>query len=145
MRNGASCSSAPARGRTNATGGSGFTLLNDPTNGDLLGTAITNICPGANKLVADTWAGRDFGAVNAGYTNNAALGRLVLDVLGPNSLITFKGAGTSNAIYVDSLEFRDYLTNGINNNFDCTAELAINTNLVIYFAQATVNGISVAK
>ena len=73
------------------------------------------------------------------------MGRLVLDVLGPNSLITFNGTGSSNAIYVDSIEFRDYLTNGINQNYDFTSELAINTNLVIYFAQAYVNGVSIAE
>jgi len=133
-------------GRTNAFGGSGFALLNNPTNGDLLGTTITNICPLSNKLVANTWCGRDFGAVNSGYTNNAALGRLILDVVGNNSLITFTGAtGTSNALYVDSLEFRDTLTNGIYASYNFTNWLALNTNITIYFAQAFVDGVSIAE
>lgn len=132
-------------GRTNGTGGLGFALLNNPTNGDLLGTTITNICPASNKLDANTWAGRDFGAVNAGFTNNAALGHLVLNVAGANSLITFNGTGASNALYVDALEFQGALTNGITSSYNFTNWLALNTNITIYFAQAYVNGISVAE
>ena len=70
-------------GRTNATGGSGFTLLDNPTNGDLLGTAITNICPGANKSVVDTWAGQDFGAVNTGLYQQCRLGPPGIGCSGP--------------------------------------------------------------
>jgi hypothetical protein len=133
-------------GRTNATGGGGFALLNNPGKGDLLGTTISNICPVQNKLVANKWSGRDFGAVTNGYYNNAALGRLILDVQGNNSLITFTGTtGTSNALYVDSLEFRDSLTNGIYNSYNFTNWLALNTNITIYFAQAYVDGVSVAE
>lgn len=132
-------------GRTNGTGGSGFSLLNNPGNGDLLGTTITNICPPANKQVVDSWAGHDFGLINLGFTNNAAVGHLVLDVRGNTSLITIKGSGTSNAIYVDCLEFKNVLTNGLYNNFDFSQWLSINTNLTIYFSQALINGISVAE
>jgi hypothetical protein len=112
-----------------------------PDMGDLLGTTITNIAP-SNKNVVNTWAGQDYGAVSAGYTNNAALGRLVLDGLGANSTFTFdgvtNGVGATNALYVDSIEFRDYATNrDLNGNLTA---LSFNTNLVIYYAQAIIAG-----
>ena len=136
-------------GRTNGTGGSGIALLSNPGNGDFLGTTISNTCPPSNKQDANTWAGQDYGAVNRGFTNNAAVGRLILDVQGNNSLITFTGAGNangnSNALYVDSIEFRDSATNGLYNSYDFTNWVDINTNLVIYFAQAYIDGVSVAE
>jgi len=132
-------------GRTNATGGSGFSLLSNPGDGDFLGTTISNTVAPANKLDANTWAAQDYGAVNRGFSNNAAVGRLILDVAGNNSLITFTGTSKSNALYVDSLEFRDAATNGLYNNFNFTNWVALNTNIVIYFAQAYINGISVAE
>lgn len=139
-------------GQTNASSG-GLSLLNNPGNGDLLGTTITNICPPPNKTIANVWSGRDFGPANRGFTNNSALGHLVLDVEGVSSQITFRGAGSSNnALYVDCLEFRGALTNGVtgSNNvsdisYDFSKYLAINTNLVIYFAQAYWNGFSIAE
>jgi hypothetical protein len=133
-------------GNTNATGGQGFSLLNNPTNGDLLGTTITNICPPPNKELVNTWSGRDFGAVNAGYTNNSALGHLVLDTAGADSLITFNGSGSgSNALYVDCLELQGSLTNGLQSSYNFTNWLSLNTNITIYFAQAYILGVSVAE
>ena len=129
-------------GQTNATSG-GLVLLNNPGRGNLLGTTITNICPPPNKTIANLWAGRDFGPSNQGFTNNSALGHLILDVEGGTSLITFGGAGSSNnALYVDCLEFRGELTNGVTGtstpsliSYDFSRYLSINTNLVIYFAR----------
>jgi hypothetical protein len=87
--------------------------------------------------------------VNRGFTNNAALGSLILDVQGSSSLITFTGAGNavgnSNALYVDSLEFRDSATNGLYHNYNFTNWVALNTNITIYFAQAYIDGVSVAE
>jgi hypothetical protein len=115
-----------------------------PTNGiSLLGTTITNIAP-TNKNVIVTWAGRDYGASSAGFTNNGAIGRLILDAQGtvPQfGVFTFNGAGVSNAIYVDYLEFDDAAANETSYNFPA---LSINTNITIYFAQAVINGVSVA-
>ena len=126
-----------------ANTGTGLSLPFNPTNGDLLGTTITNIAP-INKNVAVTWAGNDYGVSTAGFSNNAAIGRLILDgkQLPPNSLFTFKGTGVSNAIYVDYLEFRDGATNETSYNMNA---LSINTNITIYFAQAMLNGVSVAE
>ncbi len=130
-------------GSTNGNGGNGFVLTVKPLVGDLLGTTITNYVPGPSKQVINLWAGQDRGISLDGYTNNAAVGRLILDALGANSTFLFKGAGASNALYVDYLELRDQATNR-NISGDVTA-LAFNTNLIIYYAQAVINGVSAAE
>lgn len=128
----------------------GFTLTRLPAGGDLLGTTIETFAP-ATRTVANTWAGRDYGASIAGFSNNAAIGKLVLDSLGPtnNTKFYFTGAGTNNAIYVDYLLLADQATNRgttiagpqTSTNF---VELTFNTNMVIYYAQAVMNGVSIA-
>lgn len=121
--------------------GKGLSLPVNPTNGDLLGTTITNIAP-ANVNFTITSAGNDNGVSTAGFTHNMAIGRLILDGKNPSSLFTFNGAGVSNAIYVDYLEFDDAATNETSYNFP---GLSINTNITVYFAQAMLNGVSVAE
>jgi hypothetical protein len=130
---------------------SGFNLLllpNSASQCDLLGTTVTNIAP-PNKHIINTWAGRDYGISPAGYTNNVAIGRLILDsrTNAPYSLFTFNGAGgagVSNAIYVDELilfHYASYTNADLNGNLPA---LDINTNLtgglVIYYAQALAAG-----
>ena len=132
-------------GSTNGTGGNGVVLAFKPILGDLLGTTITNYAPPPNKIVNWTWAGQDFGVSTAGYTNNTAVGRLMLDALANGSAFSFSGTGTSNAIYLDYLGLLDSLTNGVYNSYDFSPWLTINTNIVIYFAQAVVDGVSVAE
>jgi hypothetical protein len=119
----------------------GFNLWIKPATGELLGTTIYDTALGQAE-VDHVWAGQDFGATVAGYTNNAAVGRLILDALGVNGLFAFNGATTSNALYVDELELLDSAT-----NFDGTQvnALSIGPNMVIYYAQAVVNGVSVAE
>ena len=129
--------------------GAGLNLPIKPALGDLLGTTITNIAP-TNKNVINIWAGVDRGSSNSGYTNNAAVGRLILDALGasPGTQFYFSGTGASNAIYVDYLELQDRATNrDVNGN---VSALEFRTNLfpnllVIYYAQAVINGSSVAE
>lgn len=124
------------------TNGIGFKLPIKPTTGDLLGTTITNLAV-ANKTVGDTWAGLDRGYSNSGYVNNAALGRLVLDPLSTSSKINFSGTGsTSNALYVDCLVLMDQATNLASGNIP---EFTFGPNMVIYYAQAFQNGVSVAE
>jgi hypothetical protein len=122
-----------------------------PTNanrGDLLGTTIINYAP-AGKNVINTWAGKDFGVSTAGFTNNEAVGRLVLDSLAtaasapPHTLFTFKGTGVSNAIYADDLEFDDYATN--RDGGGNVSSLSFNPNLVIYYARAVISGVDVSQ
>ncbi len=124
--------------------GIGFSLPVKPLTGDLLGTTITNIAP-TNKVVVNTWSAKDFGVSTAGYTNNQALGRLILSSYGTppqNGQYYFTGTGTSNALYVDYLELQGQVTNFNNGSIP---SVQINTNLVIYYAQAVANGVSVAN
>jgi hypothetical protein len=124
--------------------GSGFNLLIKPAVSSLLGTTITNIAP-ISRNVANGWAASDLGASTSGYSNNAAIGRLILDSFGPSpgAQFTFNGTGVSNAIYVDYLELKDYATNrDVNGN---ASALAFNNNLVIYYAQAVIGGVSIAE
>ena len=65
---------------------------------------------------------------------------------GRNGTFTFNGtvgAGVTNAIYVDCLELLDYATNR-DVGYNPTA-LKFATNFVIYYAQAYINGLSVAE
>jgi hypothetical protein len=78
-----------------------------------------------------------------GYTNNAAIGRLILDGLGANSSFMFTGTGASNAMYVDYLELLDQATNrDVTGNFTAISNTP---NMVIYYAQAVMDGVSVAE
>jgi hypothetical protein len=136
---------------------SGLNLLTPvPANtsyGDLNYTTIYCTAPSPNKQVVNTWAAQDLGAAsNIGYTNNAAVGRLILDALGAKNLFgsfAFNGVGTSNALYVDELvllDYADYTNHDADGNLPA---LVINTNLngglVIYYSQAVAgDGTSVA-
>jgi hypothetical protein len=137
-----------ANGNTWSVGGGSLVGLNLPilpTNNppnDLLGTTIFMTAPSPNKQVVSTWAGQDRGISPAGYTNNAAVGRLILDGLGTNSLFKFTGTGASNAMYVDYLELRDQATNrDVTGNFTAISNTP---NMVIYYSQAVMEGQSIA-
>lgn len=112
----------------------GFYLTVKPRLGDLLGTTIYTTAPFIGD-VPHVWAGTDLGPTPAGYLNNAALGRLVLDtgtnVFSQNRLV-FSGASSSNALYVDYLELSGTLTN------DLVSHLVVAANMTIYFANANV-------
>jgi hypothetical protein len=129
---------------------SGFNLLmlpNSTQQCNLLGTTVTDIAP-RNKNIINTWAGLDYGVSAAAYnTNNMAIGRLILDALGlaPYTMLSFNGAGgkgASNALYVDELVLLDSAT-----NFGPTlvSNINISANMTIYYAQAMLNGFSVAE
>ncbi len=129
-------------GAHSLSGAGGFNLPIKPVTGDLLGTTITNIAL-ANYVVNNTWPGVDRGYSNSGYSNNVALGRLVLDPLSTSSRIHFGGTGSSsNAIYVDCLVLLDQATNLASGNIQ---EFTFAPNTVIYYAQALQNGVSVAE
>jgi hypothetical protein len=99
-----------------------------PPSGDLLGTSLETAAP-IFSSTDHTWPAADRGATAAGYTNNLALGRLVLSI-GFDAEVVFNGTTTSNAIYVDYLEFL-----GIDL---AEVELALRAgpNFVIYFADS---------
>lgn len=123
------------------TAGDGFDLLVKPAAGDLLGTTVTNTAPQFAEVI-NRWAGEDRRCSNDGFTNNAALGRLIL-VGGHDSSFRFTGVGVSNALYVDYLEFQNYTTN--RNALGDFIGVEIDSNMKIYFAQAVMNGESIAE
>ena len=122
----------------------GLVLPIKPVVGDLLATTITNIDVG-NTMVVDIWAGQDRGYSVSGFSNNAAIGQLVLDARGPNSHTQYAlgGASVSNAIYIDNLQLINYATNH-DASYNLTS-VVFSNNLVIYYAQAMMNGVSVAE
>jgi hypothetical protein len=99
-----------------------------PLVGDLLGTTIETAAP-IFASIDHTWPGDDKGADAAGFTNNLALGRLVLSI-GFDAEILINGAGVSNALYVDYLEFIGITL------AEVEAALRTAPNLVIYFADS---------
>jgi hypothetical protein len=132
----------PASGNVWTAGVLGFNLTFEPPVASLLGTTITDTAP-AYASVACQWAGRDLGPVAAGYSNNAALGRLILDGGTPASSFVFNAPAGNNALYVDYLEFRNNLT-----NFDSSGSLAnlyFGPGMKIYYAQLIINGVSWAE
>jgi hypothetical protein len=130
----------------NSSVGSGLNLPVKPVIGDLRGTTITNVVP-VGRNVINTWAATDYGVSTAGFTNNVAIGRLILNSLGtaPNTQFTFNGAGASNAIYVDQLTLLNYASY-TNRDSSGTNLLAFNfNNLVIYYADAMAGGVDVSE
>jgi hypothetical protein len=121
--------------------GYGINLPMLPTNSSLLATTITNTGPAG--VIPNTWAGRDLGPTPAGYNNNAAVGRLILDGLTNTTKFHFQGPAANNALYVDYLEMRDYMTvfDGSGN----LANLQFAPGMKIYYAQLIINGVSWAE
>jgi hypothetical protein len=107
----------------------GFNLMRRPTTSDLLGTYLRSTTPRLGQA-SHYWSATNLGAVSAGFTNNLALGKLILDG-GDGSLFRFFGQGTNNALYVDYIELLNAATN-------FNSLLAIAPNLTIYFANANV-------
>ena len=106
----------------------GFDLAVKPPVGDLLGTALETITP-IFASVEHWWPGLDLGPSNIGYTNNEAVGQLILDE-GTDSQFIFHATSISNAIYADLLDLSqcpDFLDPDV---------LTIDPNYVIYYAAA---------
>jgi hypothetical protein len=130
--------------------GSGFNLPIKPASGDLLGTTILLSAP-TNRNVVSTWAGVDHGLSNSGYTNNEAIGRLIMNAANNTptrtdfGVLSFNAAGVSNAIYIDELILTNFSVHGNATNLYNFPWLKIGTNMFVYFAQAIANGNSVAE
>lgn len=134
---------APFTNANNWFVGQGVNLPVKPVSGDLLGTVILDkAAPGVE--VTHLWAAQDRDGTNsAGFLNNTAIGKLILDGGNGDSLFTFTGTGTNNAIYVDYLELRNSATNiDLGGNLSL---LNIEPNIVVYYAQAVAGNISVAE
>lgn len=134
-----------ADGVTNKNGwivGNGVNLTQRPAQASLLGTTITNRAKDYQRAV-NYWAGQDRGADPAGYVNNAAIGRLVLDG-GFHAQYHFTGPGAGSALYVDTIE----LLHGAATNVDLAGNfmsLTCDPNMKVYFGQALANGASIAQ
>ncbi|MCS7338691.1 MAG: hypothetical protein NZ739_10735, partial [Verrucomicrobiae bacterium] len=115
--------------------GDGFRLFVKPQNGDLLGTEIQSAAPNVPAIeIVHIWAGTNRGAVPAGYSNNVAIGKLALRSRALYPRFYFAGTANGNAknaIYVDVLDITEL-------GPDFTNKIAIETNLVIYFAAANI-------
>ena len=93
--------------------GDGFNLWVKPVTGDFNRVTVTNKAA-IFANVYNTWAGEDRGTNTAGFTNNAAIGRLILNGA-TGSAFTFTdlqdGDGVTNALYVDVLRLEGNATN----------------------------------
>ncbi len=104
----------------------GFNLAIKPATGDLLGSALETTTP-MFAAVDHYWSGLDKGAAPAGYTNNEAVGQLILNE-GVESEFIFHATSTSNAIYADLLDLSQCP------NFLDPDVLTIDPNFKIYYA-----------
>lgn len=108
----------------------GFNLYLKPPTGDLLGTTLQSTALNVPYAwLGHVWAGQDRGLSAAGYSNNVAVGRLVLATHGPNPVFYFAGSGVGNALYVDYLDLSQ-LT-------DYANQIQMDPNLIIYYAAAS--------
>jgi hypothetical protein len=98
-----------------------------PASGDLLGTTIRSFGP-QFRAVPHRTAGENRGASPAGFSNNTAIGKLILDGA-PLSQFVFSPLTSNNALYVDFLEFQNAATNYL-------TALAINAGVTVYFADS---------
>jgi hypothetical protein len=121
--------------------GSGINLPVKPVTGNLLGTSIALSAP-TNRNVVNVWAGTDYGISNTGYTNNTEVGQMIWNVANQtpghtdNGVLTFNGAGVSNALYIDELVLTNFATQGNATNSFNFPWLKIGTNMFVYYARA---------
>lgn len=107
----------------------GYQLNFKPQLGDLLGTTIEDVMPLTPSIHgARIWAGEDRGASAGGFTNNAAIGQLVLSSQSARPLFRFFGAGAQNGLYVDVLDLSALTA--------IDSQIQIAANLTIYYAAA---------
>ncbi|HVM50199.1 MAG TPA: hypothetical protein VMU04_19380 [Candidatus Acidoferrum sp.] len=124
------------------TVGGGINLLDLPAQASLLATTVTNTAY-LNAEVDNYWAGNDYGVSPAGFVNNAALGRLILDGQDSGSLFAFLPTGQANALYVDLLELKDATI-----NVDSEGKLVgvyMPANFNIYYGGAVWNGKDISE
>lgn len=115
-------------GASNRIACEGFQMWVRPKAGDLLGTTVESSSP-PFLAIPHVWAGENRGPTTGGFTNNMALGRLVIKSAF-ESLHSFSGPSTNNALYVDFLEFQGPATN------DVQSALEIKPGFTIYFADS---------
>lgn len=120
--------------------GDGFNLFVKPATGHLLNTVVTNNAM-PYQTVPISWAAEDRGNNSAGYTNNAALGRLVLNGA-TNSFFLFSPVNASNAMYLGTLELKGAAT--MTNAAGDFVSIGVNSGMKIYFAYLVIDGVTVS-
>jgi hypothetical protein len=111
----------------------GLEFTERPTNSGLMAVTLHSKAAFPFQQNTHFWPARDRGPVNTGFSNNLALGHLVLDGA-EDAVFRFGGTRPNRALYVDYLELANYATNYVGPN----RSLRVDTNLVIYFANASV-------
>lgn len=109
----------------------GIRLVRKPARGAMLGTTV-RLQAQQFQSVTSEWAGEDRGAVAAGYQDNAALGRLVIEPAAQATL-ELKGTGARNGMYVDYIEIDPSTQEDLEN------ALTIDPSLTVYFADANMD------
>jgi hypothetical protein len=116
----------------------GFNLWIKPHTGDLPGSTFTSIASQDSEEIDHAWAGNDLGPVSAGFTNNVAIGTLVLSAQNPDAnnyrlepLFHFYGTGGSggNAMYVNTLDLSQLTTSSA----EVANMIQIDPGMKIYF------------
>ena len=114
----------------------GFNLLTKPPTGDLWGTTITST-GWYEDVVSHSWAGNDFGTNAEGFTNNVALGTLVLSPEQSGAplppLFYFTGTGAHNGLYVSTLDLSQFTSTN-----ELMQAIEVDPSLTIYYAHALV-------
>lgn len=110
----------------------GFQMSRLPHTSSLLGTWLSSLAAN-NQPVDQYWSATNRSANVAGYTNNLALGKLVLDGR-PGSRFRFHGIGPNRAMYVDFIELDDNAT-----NFNNGTAITVDPGFKVYFANANVS------
>lgn len=113
----------------------GLILQRKPKYGDLLGTAVQSTAP-RFAWIEHYWAAEDRGAAVDGFTNNVALGSLLLSA-GQGGFQQFHGLNTQGryALYVDYLELQGYALEAYRNG-NLESVIEVDPNVTIYFAYA---------
>jgi hypothetical protein len=112
----------------------GFEMRRRPNTSDLLGTTLRTVSA-PNRRVNHVWAGIDRGTNVSGFSNNLALGKLVIDA-GAQSLMQFRPASGTAAIYVDYLELLNFATNSARIGYLNESIFSIDPRMTIYFANS---------
>jgi hypothetical protein len=124
------------------TAGYGIQLPMHPSQASLLGTTISNAAPDY-ALVPSQWAGNDLGKTPAGFANNAALGRLILQGnIGCN--YEFSPVTGVNALYVDQLQFLDYVATNVDAAGNWLSVFC-DPGMTVYYGQALANGNDISE
>jgi hypothetical protein len=107
--------------------GNGFHLNRRAAGGDLLGTTLRTAVP-AFSYIPHTWSAEDRGVSKAGFVNNTAIGRLIIDG-SMDAAVAFDSLEPGSALYVDYLELRGTA-------LTVEQTLIVGSNLTIYFADS---------